>query len=48
MKKNKSIKIKISTEEYDQIKIKAEKLGLATSTYCRLILLAVKSPLSIS
>jgi len=45
MKKNREIKIKISSGDYEKIKTQAETLGLAISTYCRLVCLSVKSPL---
>jgi len=47
MKKNREIKIKVSTEEFEKIKSKAQRLGLATATFCRLIILSARTPITL-
>jgi len=44
MKKNKEIKVRVSSEEFERIKNKAEFLGVPISTFIRLVALAVKNP----
>lgn len=45
MKKNHEVRIKLSQEELNKIKLKAREIGLTISSYMRLISLAAKTPI---